>query len=99
MQKKIVVWSDEMNSYASWDNTTKSYSKRVINNGVDYPLTRNVSVITITAYKSSDGTSWTTVGSSTNTTIANTSYIGLAVSSGSDTTLNTSQFSNVSVTP
>jgi hypothetical protein len=26
-------------------------------------------------------------------------YIGLAVSSGSDTTLNSSQFSNLSVTP
>jgi hypothetical protein len=54
---------------------------------------------TITAYKSSDGTSWTSVGSTNDTTIASTSYIGLAVSSGSDTTLNTSQFSNVSVTP
>ena len=54
---------------------------------------------TITAYKSTNGTSWTTVGSTTNTTFASTCYIGLAVGSGSDTTLNTSQFSNVSVTP
>ncbi|HSG23494.1 MAG TPA: hypothetical protein VLA64_11125, partial [Azonexus sp.] len=54
---------------------------------------------TITAYKSTDGSSWTTVGSATNTTFASTCYIGLAVGSGSDTTLNTSQFSNVSVTP
>jgi Family of unknown function (DUF6288)/PA14 domain/Bacterial Ig domain len=54
---------------------------------------------TITAYKSTNGTSWTTVGSTTNTTFASTCYIGLAVASGSTTTLNTSQFSNLSVTP
>jgi hypothetical protein len=54
---------------------------------------------TITAYKSTNGTSWTSVGSTTNTTFATTCYIGLAVASGSTTTLNTSQFSNVSVTP
>jgi hypothetical protein len=52
---------------------------------------------TITAYKSVNGTSWTTVGSTTNTTFASTCYIGLAVSSGSDFTLNTSQFNSVQV--
>ncbi len=35
----------------------------------------------------------------TNTTFGSTCYIGLAVSGGSDTTLNTSQFCNVTVTP
>ena len=54
---------------------------------------------TIASYKSSNGTSWTLVNSSTNTTFASTCYIGLAVGSGSVTTLNTSQFSNVSVAP
>ncbi len=54
---------------------------------------------TITAYRGPNGTSWTTVGSTTNTTFASTCYIGIAVGSGSDTTLNTSQFSNLSVTP
>jgi hypothetical protein len=54
---------------------------------------------TITAYKSTNGTTWTSVGSTTGTTFAATCYIGLAVASGSTTTLNTSQFSNVSVTP
>jgi hypothetical protein len=39
------------------------------------------------------------VGSTTSTTFASTCYIGLAVASGSTTTLNTSQFSNLSVTP
>jgi autotransporter-associated beta strand protein len=54
---------------------------------------------TITAYKSVNGTSWTTVGSTTNTTFAATCHIGLAVGSGSDSALNTSQFSNINVTP
>jgi regulation of enolase protein 1 (concanavalin A-like superfamily) len=54
---------------------------------------------TITASQSADGTNWTEVGSTANTSFATTCYIGLAVSSGSDTTLNTSQFSNLSVTP
>jgi hypothetical protein len=45
------------------------------------------------------GTTWTSVGSTTGSTFASTCYIGLAVGSGSDTTLNTSQFSNLSVIP
>ena len=52
----------------------------------------------ITAYKGSNGTPWTSVGSTTVTTAANC-YIGLAVTSGATTTLYTSQFSNLSVTP
>ena len=54
---------------------------------------------TITAYKSMNGTTWTSVGSTTNTTFASTCYIGIAVGSGSNTTLNASSFSNLSVTP
>jgi hypothetical protein len=53
---------------------------------------------TFTSYKSTNGTSWTNMGSTT-LTFSSTSYIGLAVGSGSTTTLNTSQFGNVSVTP
>ena len=53
---------------------------------------------TITAYKGTNGTTWTSVGSTT-VTMATNCYIGLAVSSGSNTILNTSQFSNLSVTP
>jgi regulation of enolase protein 1 (concanavalin A-like superfamily) len=53
---------------------------------------------TFTTYKSGNGTSWTNMGSAT-LPFASTCYIGLAVGSGSNTTLNTSQFGNVSVTP
>ncbi|MEI6604594.1 MAG: Ig-like domain-containing protein [Verrucomicrobiota bacterium] len=51
---------------------------------------------TITGYTSPDGSTWTLTGTSTMTLPTNV-YIGLAVNSGSDTTLNTSQFSNVTV--
>jgi len=53
---------------------------------------------TITASKSTNGTSWTTVGSTT-ISFATNCYIGLAVGSGSTTTMNTSSFDNLSVTP
>ena len=52
----------------------------------------------VTAYKSTDGTKWTSAGSTT-VTMAAGCYIGLAVSSGSDATFNSSQFSNLIVTP
>jgi regulation of enolase protein 1 (concanavalin A-like superfamily) len=52
----------------------------------------------ITAFKSLDGRTWTTVGSNT-VAMAKNCYIGLAVSSGSDAVLNNSQFTNLSVTP
>lgn len=52
----------------------------------------------VTAYKSANGTAWTQVGS-LSASFPSNCYIGLAVASGSNSTLNTSQFSNVSVTP
>jgi fibronectin-binding autotransporter adhesin len=52
----------------------------------------------ITASKSSDGSTWTLVGS-TKVTMETHCYIGLAVFSGSDATLNSSKFSNLTVTP
>ncbi len=54
---------------------------------------------TITAYKSSTGTApWTQVGS-LSASFPTNCYIGLVTASGTAGTLNTSQFSNVSVTP
>ncbi|MEI7899021.1 MAG: Ig-like domain-containing protein [bacterium] len=52
---------------------------------------------TITGYTSTNGSSWTETRISTMTLSTNV-YIGLAVSSGSDTILNTSQFDHVVVT-
>jgi hypothetical protein len=53
---------------------------------------------TLTGYKSSDGTNWTSVYSGTITMGANI-YIGLAVCNGGASTLNTELFDNVTVVP
>jgi len=53
---------------------------------------------TLSSYKSSDGTNWALINSST-VTMASDIYVGLAVASGSSTTLNTSVFANVAVVP
>ncbi|QUE52655.1 tandem-95 repeat protein [Luteolibacter ambystomatis] len=52
----------------------------------------------ITAYSSTNGTSWTNVGTVT-VTMAGNCYIGLAVGSGNTTGLNASTFDNLTVTP
>ncbi|HSH14843.1 MAG TPA: putative Ig domain-containing protein, partial [Verrucomicrobiae bacterium] len=101
--KQILMGMAANNQYR-WDRRTSTggdtSSTKSSNGSVPDTWVRLVrSGTAITAYKSTDGTSWTTVGSTTNTTFAATCYIGLAVGSGSDTTLNTSQFGNVSVTP
>lgn len=53
---------------------------------------------TFTSFTSANGTNWTSVGSVT-MTLSSNCFIGLYVASGSNTTLNTSRFVNVSVTP
>jgi regulation of enolase protein 1 (concanavalin A-like superfamily) len=52
---------------------------------------------TFTSYRSSNGSSWTQIGSAT-IAMANTTYIGLAVASGSTTASATASISNVSTT-
>ena len=49
----------------------------------------------LTGYRSTDGITWTTVGSET-IAMAATTYIGLAVTSHLDGTINSSTFDNVS---
>ncbi|MBM3841024.1 MAG: DUF1349 domain-containing protein [Verrucomicrobia bacterium] len=52
---------------------------------------------TFTGFKSTDGLTWTSVGSAT-ITMASSVYIGLAVTSHNDAVLNSSTFDNVSAT-
>jgi RHS repeat-associated protein len=52
---------------------------------------------TFTGYISSDSVNWTQIGTGQTVTMAQTVYIGLAVSSQSTTTLNTVRFDSVSV--
>jgi regulation of enolase protein 1 (concanavalin A-like superfamily) len=52
----------------------------------------------ISAYRSTNGTSWTLITTST-VTMASNCYIGIAVASGSATTLNTSVLNSLTVVP
>jgi len=52
----------------------------------------------ISSYRSTNGTTWTLVATST-VTMATNCYIGIVDCSGSNTTLNTSKFDTISVTP
>lgn len=54
---------------------------------------------TFTASRSTNGTSWTTIGSGVTITMATNCYIGLSVASGSTTATNTSSFDNITVVP
>ena len=53
---------------------------------------------TLSAFKSTNGTSWTQVGSNTTVTMSDPIYIGLAVTSGSTSATATATFDNVSIT-
>lgn len=52
---------------------------------------------TFTGYKSTDGVTWTQVGSALTIGMNSTIYVGLAVTACNNTKLNTSAFSNVSI--
>src|SRR5438445_2441670 len=52
---------------------------------------------TFSSYGSPDGMAWTTIGSNHTITMAQSVYIGLAVSSTANTTLETATFDNVSI--
>ena len=53
---------------------------------------------TLTAYTSPDNINWTKLGSSQTISMAETIYVGLAVDSANNSRLNTTQFSQVSLT-
>jgi Family of unknown function (DUF6288) len=90
------------NTYRASNRTTTGGIATGVNSGTGVVPNTWVKLVrvgnVITASRSIDGTTWIPAGSTT-VTMATSSYIGLAVSSGSDATLNNSQFSNLSVTP
>lgn len=53
MENHIVMWNENLQQYASWDQNTSAYTKVVANNGVQFPVERNVEVISIMAGVSS----------------------------------------------
>ncbi|MEI6604593.1 MAG: Ig-like domain-containing protein, partial [Verrucomicrobiota bacterium] len=90
----------ESNAYR-WTRRTTTDAKQTSTN-YGYGIAPNIwvrlvrSANSMYGYTSPDGSTWTATGTSTMVLPSNV-YIGLAVNSGSDTTLNTSQFSNVTV--
>ena len=49
LQSHVVVWNSTLNNYAQWNQTTGGYTTTVSNNGVQFPTTRDASVISIMA--------------------------------------------------
>jgi autotransporter-associated beta strand protein len=49
LNSHVVVWSPTLNSYAQWNQTTGGYTTTVSNNGVQFPTTRDVPVISVMA--------------------------------------------------
>ncbi|MFD2564757.1 M66 family metalloprotease [Aquimarina rubra] len=53
LEGHIVIWNETLGEYASWDTTTDDYSNIQNNNGVQFPLERDVEVISVMAGVSS----------------------------------------------
>jgi len=49
LEQHVVVWNESLNSYASWNQNNADYTNTVSNNGVQYPVVRDVDVITVMA--------------------------------------------------
>ena len=45
----VVVWNQALGQYASWNQTARAYTNVVTNNGVSFPVQRDVSVIAVMA--------------------------------------------------
>lgn len=73
-------------SQIAWTSLTPPYWVRLTRSGNSF-----------TAYSSPDGSAWTQVGTTQTTNMAQNVYAGLAVESGSTTSLATATFDNVSV--
>ncbi len=53
IENELVLWSDSLNSYVKWNHSSKDYSLPISNNGVNYPIERNVEVVSVMAGVSS----------------------------------------------
>ena len=49
LQGHVVVWNAALNSWAQWNQTAGDYTTTVSNNGIQFPTTRDVQVISIMA--------------------------------------------------
>jgi len=69
-----------------WTSATPPYWVKLVRSGN-----------TFSGYSSNDGATWTQVGTTQTVNMAQTVYVGLAVESGSDSSLSTATFDNVTV--
>lgn len=53
LEGHIVVWNAALSSYATWDDTSKGYTKEIANDGVRFANERDVEVISVMAGVSS----------------------------------------------
>jgi hypothetical protein len=49
LEGHVLVWNPSLNSYAAWNQSAGTYSKKVANNGVSYPVERDVDVVSVMA--------------------------------------------------
>jgi hypothetical protein len=87
------------NIYMSYRTSTGGSTSQVVGGGATLPYWVKVvrSGSTLSGYSSLDGVNWVQLGTSQTIAMAQSVYIGLAVSSGSTSTLATATFDNVSV--
>ncbi|HVE16858.1 MAG TPA: hypothetical protein VNB29_08970, partial [Chthoniobacterales bacterium] len=83
-----------------WRTATGGQSVNVGGGGsVPYWLKLTRTGNAVAAYSSSNGTTWTQVGTTQTLTMASSATIGLAVTAHNNTVLCTSSFDNVTATP
>jgi hypothetical protein len=83
-----------------WRTATGGQSSNVTDTGsVPYWLKLTRTGNAIAAYRSSNGTTWTQVGTTQTISMTSSATIGLAVTAHNNTVLCTSTYSNVTATP
>jgi hypothetical protein len=89
------------NIYMNYRTTTGGSTNQSVGGGATLPYWVKVvrSGSTLSGYSSPDGATWTQVGTSQTITMGQNVYIGLAVTSGSTSSLATATFDNVARTP
>ena len=49
LEGHVLIWNESLGSYASWNQGAADYTNTVSNNGVNYPIERDMEVITLMA--------------------------------------------------
>ena len=84
-----------------WDRPTTGSNSAYQSTNTYYTLPYWAKLVrsgnTFSAYQSSDGVNWIQIGSNVTVTMAQSVFVGLAVTSGSASTLTTATFDNVSI--